>query len=653
MGRPAEAKAQLTAVLNQVEQEIQAEEPRPVAKAAETIRAVKETVRQEPVLSKAIEQVKEAMKAPEMPKQAAEKIERAIREATQLQQIGRPAQAKTQLTEALNQVEQEVQLEEVQEISKLVEPGRENKVSTNNLRMPHQQTGESTPEIAQTTKNISRDNSASDNPVSDDSSENNHSLIKNLLRDVQKEPSLNKVLDKVSNFMSTNSQAEDMDLLRTAHVKAEQYNEQGRELAARREISNALNKLAEETPLRQYSENKITETDQYLINEAIQGLRLDSTNIVVTEISKKLSQMAIDFKQMKRDVTRNLDNLSRMMENQRVFPQENIKQVLNSTIHKIDSAILKSDVLLYTDMVTEKKLLTVSSKLNEAKRLLEKGDLSEANKLVKEVKKTLDNIIFKPSDVKIKHFVSEKNGIDQQDGAKHISNLFEQTVRPYPDVEPSGRQLFESVRRLGLTHENESAFSMVSQKEQFDQSMENENLKAALLKMMKNDEVKPHVSQQIEQAVNNITGQQLLNKQDQSGTQNLFFQLPVMIHQQIENVKIYINSRKEGEKIDWENCSLYFVLETKKLGDIGILLNASDRNLSITFRSNKDNLDEKVELLTEVTKERFQEIGYNLNSLGVRSLTADKETNINAVSEKQNESILSPTFTEKGYDFSI
>ncbi|PLT35703.1 hypothetical protein, partial [Bacillus sp. V5-8f] len=63
-----------------------------VGKKITSIQIIKESVRQEPVLSKAIEQVKEAVKAPEMPKQAAEKIERAIREATQLQQMGRPAE---------------------------------------------------------------------------------------------------------------------------------------------------------------------------------------------------------------------------------------------------------------------------------------------------------------------------------------------------------------------------------------------------------------------------------------------------------------------------------------------------------------------------------------------------------------------------------
>ena len=140
------------------------------------------------------------------------------------------------------------------------------------------------------------------------------------------------------------------------------------------------------------NENTLSQAEQYAINEAIQTLKMDSQNVMVTEISKKLSQMAIDFKQLKREITRNLDNVSKMLENR--IPQANVKQILESTIHKLIHAILKSDFLLYTDMTTEKKLLSASSQLAEAKKLLAKGEIAEANKLVKEVKTNIENIMF-------------------------------------------------------------------------------------------------------------------------------------------------------------------------------------------------------------------------------------------------------------------
>ena len=263
------------------------------------------------------------------------------------------------------------------------------------------------------------------------------------------------------------------------------------------------------------------------------------------------------------------------------MPQANVKQILESTIHKLDNAILKSDFLLYTDMSTEKKLLSASSQLAEAKKLLAKGEIAEANKLVKEVKANIENIMFKPSDVKVKHFVSDKLGLENFSSTKQIANTLEQAVQPFSSQESSSRQMYEALRKLGLTHENEAGFSLVSKSGAPVDQQQNENVKAALLKMMQNDDLKPQQMQQVEQAVNNITGQQLLNKQDSSGMQNLFFQLPYLMEKQVENIKIYVNSRKDGEKVDWENCSIYFVLETKKLGDIGVHLSSSEKNVSL------------------------------------------------------------------------
>ena len=60
----------------------------------------------------------------------------------------------------------------------------------------------------------------------------------------------------------------------------------------------------------------------------------------------------------------------------------------------------------------------------------------------------------------------------------------------------------------------------------------------------------------------------------------MFFNLPFLLGGKPENLKVYINSKNEGEQVQWENCSLYFLLDTKKLGDVGILLNSTDRNLS-------------------------------------------------------------------------
>ncbi len=144
--------------------------------------------------------------------------------------------------------------------------------------------------------------------------------VRNLIKDVQKEPSLAKVLDKTAAILAEHPTNEHTEELKQAHHKAQQLEEQGRELAARREISNALSKIEQNTMSQQPStnDNTLSQAEQYAINEAIQTLKMDSQNVMVTEISKKLSQMAIDFKQLKREITKNLDNVSKMLENRNI-----------------------------------------------------------------------------------------------------------------------------------------------------------------------------------------------------------------------------------------------------------------------------------------------------------------------------------------------
>ncbi|MFJ8257666.1 hypothetical protein ACIQ4Z_10390 [Peribacillus asahii] len=612
-GQSVQAKAQLTQSLAQIEQDLQVQE---TTKPTEVLNQLKDKIMQETNVSKAIEQMKEAMKIPGLSIQAIKKLEQAIQEAMKLQAIGRDAQAKIQLTGHLNQLLQSLGATKV-------DTTVENKAVTSPM-VPKN-------------KNVEE-------------------AIRNLVKEVQKDPSLAKVLDRTAALLAEQGSNEELNELEKAYDQARQLQENGRELAARRELSNALSKVEQSLGIQQpaLQEDTLSQVEQYAINEAVQTLKLDSQNVMVTEITKKLSQMAIDFKNLKREITKNLDNISKMLENRNILPQANVKQILESTIHKLDNAILKGDYLLYTDMSTEKKMLAASSQLAEAKQLLVKGDISEANKIVKEVKGNIEGIVFKPSDVKVKHFISEKFGLENFSSARQMASTVEEAVQPFMNNESSARQMYDTIRRLGLTHENDAGYSFVSKNGTPVDQQQTENLKATLLKMMKNEEMKPQLMQQVEQAVNNITGQQLLNKQDSSGVQNLFFQLPYMIEKQVENIKIYVNSRKDGEKVDWENCSIYFVLETKRLGDIGVLLSSSEKNVSLTFRSNKERLTEKVANLTEVTQERFREIGYQLNMMDVKPLN-EPTASMSSVEEERftEKTQLTPTFTEKGYDFSI
>ena len=130
------------------------------------------------------------------------------------------------------------------------------------------------------------------------------------------------------------------------------------------------------------------------------------------------------------------------------------KQVLETTITKLDHAILKSDMMLFTDMRTEKQLLHASSQLAEAKKLLAKGQHVEAGKIVHEMKNLIEKVVFQPSQQKIVHYVKGESLALNQSAPEQqlLTKMTEATSGTQNNPEPSARQMFEMVRTLGLNH---------------------------------------------------------------------------------------------------------------------------------------------------------------------------------------------------------
>ena len=229
----------------------------------------------------------------------------------------------------------------------------------------------------------------------------------------------------------------------------------------------------------------------------------------------------------------------------------------------------------------------------------------------------------------------------------------------YQGSEPSPRAMYDMVRSLGLNHESDVANSLVFHKNDgaSQQELQQQNLKSILMKLTQGEEVNQKLAQQAEQALTNITGQQLLSKSDGNGTlQSMFFNLPLMLGEKPENLQVFINSKNEGEQVQWENCNLYFLLETRKLGEVGILLNSTDRNLSITIKNDLPGFKEKMEPIAQMTKEKLQEVGYNVSSINFAKMNPVHKQN-NSHEEVKNElngvRQTRQNFYEKGLNFTI
>jgi hypothetical protein len=389
-----------------------------------------------------------------------------------------------------------------------------------------------------------------------------------------------------------------------------------------------------------------------MMNEGFQTQQLSSKDFIVQTVTEKLAKAHGDFKLLQREITRNLDTIQRLTEAFKSQAANQVKPLLETTIKKIDHAILKSELMLFTDMKTEKSLLQASSQLADAKKLLNKGNYQEANRIVQEVKSMIEKLEFKPSETKVMHFITkEEQNLINRTNQQQLLQQFDAMTKRAAEQEPTARQAFELVRGLGLNRDSEVAQLLASRRQVDGEPAQ--NMKQALMQVMKMEEEQGRVSQQTSQALANITGQQLLSKSDNSSLQSMFFSLPFLLKDEVKNLQVFVNSRTEGQQVDWENCNLYFLIETKKLGEVGILVTATDRNLSLTIKNDQPSFKEKIEPLANVCKEKLKEVGYNIASLNFTKLNAVQKRDVEKSKSEEALDRMTPTFTEKGFDFKI
>ncbi|BDG37532.1 hypothetical protein [Saccharococcus caldoxylosilyticus] len=382
----------------------------------------------------------------------------------------------------------------------------------------------------------------------------------------------------------------------------------------------------------------------YWNEEWFQAIPVQTKDLIVKTITEKLSQAALDFKKLQIEMNKKLDNAAFLLNSGQTLARQQAKQFVEAVIQTLDRAILQGEFMLFTDMKTEKQMLQASAKLAEAKQLLTGGKQSDALTIVNEVKNLLGGLRFQPADVKMKHFVSDFHFNEQEAMPKQqfLSQLARTLKLPLGE-EVSARNMFEQFRQLGFQHEQDVSRALLLKQP----AIEPQNIKALLMKLSQGEP--GMIASQAEHALANMTGQQLLSKFDANNhMQTMFYQLPILLHDQMETVHIYLNSRNDGGKLDWQNCSLYFLLDTEKYGKIGILLQALERNLTLTIKTDNEKLAETLKSLAEMAKENLEAIGYNVKGIAFTKMNEQEEQTIGVETTQAKE-----TNKEKGYDWTV
>ncbi|MFB4164632.1 hypothetical protein ACE1TI_12560 [Alteribacillus sp. JSM 102045] len=476
--------------------------------------------------------------------------------------------------------------------------------------------------------------------------------ISSFKTNVTQEPDMAKVLNQLrSEWLSSlsgnvkNAASENIN-------QAQILFDQGKELASRQQIYEFLKDLTKDKHIidRGVNESRVS---SYALNEYLHSSApFESKQLLETRVTEKLIKVTMDFKQIKQDTLKQLEQASKLI-NQDKQSAPQVKQIVEAAIKKLDRTILRSDVMLFTDMKTERKLLQASGQLAEAKQLLGKGNVAETQKIVREVQESVDKLQFKPTEQKIKHFVTREEGLFSGKPAASAFQLTSDQARTVMQ-DPSSRQVFELVRCLGLNRESEIGQMLSSSnKEQNSQQHQNQqNMKDALLHLMKNEEEGSKIQQKANQALANLTGQQLMSKPDQGNSlQHLLFNLPVNIKDQIQQLQVYVQSRQEGDQLDWENCNLYFLIETPSLGETGIMVQAFERQLSVRLKNDQEDFSNMMSPLVKKTTEALSELGYTISDIKYQPLSrleSDEQFN-----EEENDAVFLPFYTEKGFDYKV
>ncbi|MED4979122.1 hypothetical protein P9726_05360 [Geobacillus stearothermophilus] len=341
----------------------------------------------------------------------------------------------------------------------------------------------------------------------------------------------------------------------------------------------------------------------------------EARTFVMTAVTEKMRQLVHDFRVWQRDMARQLERFAHAAAQQST---ERAAPLVDSLIHSLDRMLLHGEWLLFTDMKTETKLLEAGAKLAEAKRGLAEGKMDEAAKTVREVKALLESLRFQPSEQKVMRFFIES---DERQGTKpheQLSRLLKHVDQAARDNALSARGVVESLRRLGFFHEQETARALLSG----ERLQPVENLKAMLLSWVEEGTAPA----QAERLLMNLTGQQLLNKFTvDSHTQTMLYQWPLPFHGEMATVHVHVNARSGGGQLDWQNCRLYFLLDTNQ-GKVGISLQAIERQLSVTVETEYERLAAVLQSYAATVKDHLEQIGYRVQRLTFQPMnTQDQE----------------------------
>ena len=377
---------------------------------------------------------------------------------------------------------------------------------------------------------------------------------------------------------------------------------------------------------------EIGEDAAYEINEIINTDNF--RNFLVETTTKEMINVKNEFKVFKSENLKLIDQIVIDLDENKKPESSDLLKVIDN----FEKVIMKSDITLYTSMKQEKELIKLASKLELAKEYLDDNNQNKAKSLLKEVKKELDKINFEPKDIKVKSFMKkEANKIlfNEKSNYKDVYNTFSKKNKGV-------REVLEVLRATGINHDSE----MVQKIEKSDfNKLEISNLKDVVLNVMKANEGK--VLGELKNVVNNVTGNQFQNKLEvKSNIQQMHLSIPYEVNSKIQSLDLYIKSKKENEKIDWKNSTLYFVINLKKYGETGIRISATNKVVNMNIKNDSDTFKNISKDMFDIFLEDLAKEGFIKGKVNYSAFTDNSN-------EKLTSNAIGVNISDNGFDVKI
>lgn len=412
-------------------------------------------------------------------------------------------------------------------------------------------------------------------------------------------------------------------------------------------------------------ENLLKEIQQSNPEMQLSTMQSATFSRIMEYIPQHLRKVGEEFTEIKKQVIQNIDRMTQFMDQKIPQAESYVKRVIEPTIDLVNRLINKGEFALHADMEFEHDVLRISSELQKVKGMLEQGDQKRALESFQSLRKDLEKLHWQPSITKVESFFSKWTG-DQTPGNPLMS-----FAQDWQKGEITGRVVQEWMRDLGLSHERDALDFLIHRNKKEDEQSLNlslhhskgvaeeeiekdipRNMKSWLMDNMEKD-TPARAKQAMEQALTNVTGQQLLSKPEQNTQmQTMYVQLPLPWEDRTRTVKMEIHSRSQGEKMDWENCHLFFYLDTPKFGETGISVQVMNRDITLKFQNDHEGVESFFSPYIPLMEESLKGIGYRINKVQFESVQQDKVER-EQVKKSEPAQPKSPYSHQKGLDLSI